>query len=130
LKQAGVIAGLLPGCSFYLGVPQAPGRRLLDAGIPVTIATDYNPGSSMVESLPLVLSMASTQMKLTPGEALVAATETAAASLLRGERLGRIAPGMQADLVVLETPSVDEWLYQVGRNCVRTVIKKGRVVHS
>ena len=130
LKEGSVIAGLLPGCSFYLGVPQAPARRLLDAGVPVAIATDYNPGSSMVESLPLALSIACTQMRMTPREALVAATETAAAALLRGDRIGAIREGMQADLLLLDVPSVEEWLCQVGRNAVRTVIKKGRIVYE
>ena len=130
LKEASVIAGLLPGCSFYLGVPQAPARRLLDEGIPVTIATDYNPGSSVVESLPLTLSIACTQAKMTPSEALVGATAHAAAALARGDRIGRIEVGMQADLVILDVPSVDQWLYQVGRDAVQSVIKKGRVVYQ
>ncbi|HSF16546.1 MAG TPA: imidazolonepropionase [Vicinamibacteria bacterium] len=130
LREGSVIAGLLPGCSFYLGVAQAPARRLLDAGVPVAIATDYNPGSSMVESLPLALSIACTQMKLTPREALVAATETAAAALVRRDRIGVIREGMQADLVLLDVPSVEEWLCQVGRNAVRAVIKMGQIVYE
>ncbi len=130
LRSAGVIAGLLPGCSFYLGVAQAPARRLLDSGVSVAFATNYNPGSSMVESLPLVLSIACTQMKVTPSEALVGATSTAAAALRRQKRLGRIEAGMDADLVVLDVPSVDEWLSEVGRASVRTVLKRGRVVHE
>ncbi len=130
LRDAKVIAGLLPGCSFYLGVPQAPARRILREGIPIAIATDYNPGSSMVESLPLVLSIACTQLKLSPSEALIGATLNAAAALRRDSRIGLVAKGMEADLVVLDTPSVDRWLYQVGRNAVQTVLKKGRVVYE
>jgi imidazolonepropionase len=130
LKEAGVIAGLLPACSFYLGVPQAPARRLIDHGIPLTVATDYNPGSSVVESLPLTLSIACTQAKMTPAEALAGATVHAAAALAREDRVGRIEVGMQADLVILDVPSVDQWLYQVGRDAVQTVIKKGRVVYA
>lgn len=130
LRSAGVIAGLLPGCSFYLGVAQAPARRLLDSGVPVAFATNYNPGSSMVESLPLALSIACTQMKVTPSEALQGATETAAKALKRGDRLGRIETGMDADLVVLDVPSVDQWLSEVGRSAVRTVLKRGRVVYE
>jgi imidazolonepropionase len=130
LREASVIAGILPGCSFYLGVPLAPVRRLMDAGIPIAIATDYNPGSSMIESLPLVLSIACTQAGITPREALLAATVTAAAALLREKRIGRVRRGLEADLVVLDAPSVDSWLSQPGRNCVRTVIKKGTVVHE
>jgi imidazolonepropionase len=128
LRKASVIAGILPGCSFYLGVPQAPVRRLIEAGIPVAIATNYNPGSSMIESLPLVLSIACTQAGVTPREALLGATATAAAALLREKRIGRIERGFQADIAVLDAGSVDAWLSQPGTNCVRIVLKNGRVV--
>jgi imidazolonepropionase len=84
----------------------------------------------MVESLPLVLSIACTQMKVTPSEALVGATSTAAAALRREKRLGRIEAGMDADLVVLDAPRVDQWLSEVGRGSVRTVLKRGRVVYE
>ena len=130
LKEAGVIGGLLPACSFYLGVAQAPARHLIDQGIPLAVATDYNPGSSLVESLPLTLSIACTQAKVTPAEALAGATVHAAAALARGDRIGRIEVGMQADLVILDVPNVNQWLYQVGRDAVQTVIKKGRVVYA
>jgi imidazolonepropionase len=130
LAEGGVIAGLLPACSFYLGVAQAPARRLLDAGVPVSFATNYNPGSSMVESLPLALSIACTQMRVTPSEALVGATSVGAAALRREKRLGRIAPGMDADLVLLEAPGVDAWLSEMGRGAARAVLKRGTVVHE
>lgn len=130
LARASVIAGLIPGCSFYLGVPQAPARKLIERGIPVAVSTDYNPGSSVIESLPLVLSIACTQAKMAPSEALVGATVNGAAALGRGDRIGRLEPGMQADVVVLDVPSVDQWLYQVGRDAVSVVIKNGRVVHE
>jgi imidazolonepropionase len=130
LQEKGVIAGLLPACSFYLGVAQAPARRLLDSGVAVSFATNYNPGSSMVESLPLTLSIACTQMRVTPSEALAGATSIAAASLCREKRIGRIEPGKDADLVILEASSVDEWLSEMGRAAVRTVLKRGRVVHE
>lgn len=128
MKEAGVIAVLLPACSFFLGIHQAPARKLLAADLPVAIATDYNPGSSMVESLPLTLTIAVTQMRMTPTEALVAATANAAAVLGRQGRLGAIAVGMQADLVMLDVPNLTRWLYEPGRNCVRGVIKKGEWV--
>jgi imidazolonepropionase len=130
MKDAGVIAGLLPGCSFYLGVAQAPARKLLDSGVRVAFGTNYNPGSSMVESLPLALSIACTQMKVMPKEALVGATSTAAASLLRDGRLGRLEPGKDADLVLLDASGVDPWLSEMGRSSVRAVLKRGRVVHE
>ena len=128
LRKAGSIAVMLPACSFFLGVEQAPARKLIEAGLPVAIATDYNPGSSMVESLPLAMTIAATQMRLTPTECIVAAPGHAAAALGRHERIGAIQVGMQADLVILDVPNHERWIYEPGRNCVRTVIKKGRVV--
>jgi imidazolonepropionase len=84
----------------------------------------------MVESLPLTLSIACTQMSVTPSEAVSGATSVAAKALRRGDRLGRLAPGMDADLVILSVPGVDEWLSEVGRNAVRTVLKRGQVIHE
>ncbi len=128
LKSAGTVAVLLPGCSFFLGVEQAPARRLLEADLPVALATDYNPGSAMVESLPLVMSIGCVQMRMTPTEALIAATANAAAVLARSHRVGAIHPGMQADLLILDVPNHARWLYEPGRNCVRLVMKKGKLV--
>lgn len=127
LKSAGTIAVLLPGCSFFLGVDQAPARRLMDADLPVALATDYNPGSSMIESLPLVMSIACTQMRMTPTEALVACTANAAAALNRHDRLGAIQVGMQADLVLLDVPTHLRLPYEPGRNIVRMIWKNGRL---
>jgi len=128
LAKAGAVAVLLPACSFFLGVKQAPARRMLEANLPVAIATDYNPGSSMVESLPLTLGIACTQMKMTPTEVLIAATANAASAIDRHDRIGAIEVGMQADLVVLDVPNHHRWMYELGRNCVRLVLKKGEVV--
>jgi imidazolonepropionase len=128
MKNARTIAVLLPACSFFLGVDQAPARTLITSDLPVAIATDYNPGSSMVESLPLTMSIACTQMRMTPMEALVAATANAAAAIARYDRLGAIAPGLQADLVILDVPNLERWVYEPGRNCVRAVVKQGRIV--
>jgi len=128
MRDAGCIAVLLPGCAFFLGTEQAPARTILDANLPVALATDFNPGSSMVESLPLVLSIACTQMRLSPTEAVVAATANAAAAVERHRRVGGIAVGMQADLVILGVPTHERWLYEPGRNCVRTVLKRGKTV--
>ncbi len=125
MKKAGCVAVLLPGCSFYLGVLQAPARRIIEADLPVAIATDYNPGSAMIESLPLVMHIACTQMKMTPTEVIVAATANAAAAISRHGRLGAIEVGMQADLTILDVPNHKRWLYEPGRNCVRTTLKKG-----
>jgi len=128
LKEGGCVGVLLPGCSFFLGVEQAPARKLIEAKLPVALATDYNPGSAMVESLPLVMAIACTQMRMTPTETLVAATANAAAALNRHSRLGAIAEGYEADLVILDVPNHARWMYEPGRNCVRTVLKAGKVV--
>ncbi|MEK6677074.1 MAG: imidazolonepropionase [Planctomycetota bacterium] len=130
LNSSSVIPVVLPGCSFFLGVPYAPARKLIEADLPVALATDFNPGSSLVESLPLVMSIACTQMRLTPAETLVAATANAAAAVDRHSRVGAIAIGMQADLTILDVPNLDRWLYEPGRSCVRTVMKRGRLVHQ
>ncbi len=130
IRAAGTAAVLLPGCSFFLGVEQAPARRLLEADLPVALATDYNPGSSMVESLPLVMTIAGTQMRMTPTESIVAVTANAAAAVDRQDCVGSIEVGMQADLVVLDVPNHRRLVYEPGRNCVRTVLKRGVVVAS
>ncbi len=129
LKQAGVVAVLLPACSLFLGVPQAPARKIIEAGVPVAIATDFNPGSCAIESLPLTLSVACTQMRMTPEQVLVAATSNAAAVLQREDRLGALEQGMQADLAILDVPSIEQMCYFAGRNCVREVIKAGEAVY-
>jgi imidazolonepropionase len=128
MKAAGTIPVVLPGCSLFLDSEPAPARLLIDDGLPVALATDLNPGSSMIESLPLVMSYACVRLRMTPIEALVACTANAAAALSRQDRMGGIAVGMQADLIVLDAPNVDAWLCQVGRNCVRGVLKRGRPV--
>ena len=128
MKNAGCVAVLLPGCSFFLGVEQAPARTLMDADLPVAIATDFNPGSAMIESLPQVMGIACTQMHMTPTEVLTATTANAAAAINRHDRVGAIRVGMQADLVILDAPSHDRWMYEQGRSGVKTVIKRGQVV--
>jgi imidazolonepropionase len=128
MRRGGCVAVLLPACSFYLGVEQAPARRILDADLPVAVATDYNPGSSMVESLALTLGIACTQMRMTPTESVIAATANAAAAIDRHDRLGAIEVGMQADLIILDVPNHERLLYEIGRSCIRSVIKCGRVV--
>ncbi len=128
MRDAETVAVLLPACSFYLGVEQAPARRIIDAGLPVAIATDFNPGSSVVESLPLTMSIACSQMGMTPAQTLIATTANAAAVLKRENKVGAIKEGMQADLTILEVPTIEQMCYFAGRNCTKTVIKKGHVV--
>jgi imidazolonepropionase len=128
LKGSKTIPILLPGCSFFLGSAPAPARKLIEAGLPVALATDCNPGSCMIESLPLIMSIAASLLKMTPLESLVACTANAAAALDRAGLIGAIAPGYLADLLILDTPNVNRWVYQVGVNAVRTAIKRGRIV--
>ena len=130
MSRSRCIGVLLPGTSYFLSQPQAPARQIMEADVPVAVATNYNPGSSMIESLPLVMNIACTQMRITPIEALVAVTANAAAAVNRHDRVGALAKGMQADLVVLDVASPEQWVYEPGRNCVRAVFKRGELVHS
>ena len=124
-----VVATLLPATSWFMGRHHfAPARRYVDAGIPVALATDLNPGTSPTVSLPLVMSIACLEMGLTPSEALVAVTINAAGSLGLDGRLGSIEPARQADLVVWNVPSVDQLPYWLGAHPARVVVKRGRVV--
>jgi len=128
LARSRTIPVLLPGCSFFLGTPPPPARRMIEADLPVALSTDCNPGSSMIESLPLIMSIAASLLRMTPLESLVACTANAAAALDRGDRIGSVARGHQADLLILSVPNVNRWAYQVGVNPVRTVIRCGRIV--
>ncbi|HWL94096.1 MAG TPA: imidazolonepropionase [Phycisphaerae bacterium] len=128
LKNSNTIPVVLPGCSFFLNSDVAPARRMIDAGLSLALATDCNPGSCMIESLPLIMSIAATKLRMTPMECLVACTANAAAALQREDRLGAISVGHQADLLVLDLPSLNHWAYQVGVNPVSKVIKAGKVI--
>jgi imidazolonepropionase len=124
-----VVATLLPATSWFLGKHHfAPARRFIDAGIPVALATDLNPGTSPTVSLPLVMSIACVEMGLSPAEALVAVTVNAAHSLGLGSEIGSIEPGRQADLVVWNVPTFEQLPYWLGTRPARTVIVGGRVV--
>ncbi len=128
LKQAGTVAVVLPGTSFFLGIPHCDARRLIGADLPVALATDFNPGSCMIDSLPWIMNIACCQLRMTPTEALAACTANAAAALGVHRRAGAIEVGFDADLVVLDVPSLDAWFYTPGRPRVRTVIKSGQIV--
>jgi len=130
LKAAGTIAVVLPGTSFFLGIEHCNARRLIDADLPVALSTDCNPGSSMIESLPLIMNIACCQLRMTPSEVLAAVTANAAAGLDLHDRIGAIAEGYDADLVLLDASTLAEWLYTPGRSRVRVVIKRGRIVRN
>ncbi|HYT87822.1 MAG TPA: imidazolonepropionase [Gemmataceae bacterium] len=130
LAASDTVATLLPGTAFFLGVPYAPARRLIERGLAVALASDCNPGTCPTENLPLVGAMACTQMKMLPGEALTALTLNAAAALRRADRIGSLAPGKQADLIVCEIPDYRQLFYHYGVSHVSRVIKRGRVVYT
>jgi imidazolonepropionase len=130
LANSDTVATLLPGTAFFLGLDYAPARRLLDRGAAVALASDCNPGTCPTENLPLVGTMACTRMGMLPGEALTALTLNAAAALGLGARLGSLAPGKQADLVVCSVPDYRRLFYHFGVNHVWRVYKRGRLVHQ
>ncbi len=104
LAASGVVGVLLPASALFLDRPMPPARLLADAGAALALATDFNPGSSFTTSLPFVCSLACTQLQLAPAEALTAVTVNAAQVLGAADRVGRIAPGLDADLVLLDAP--------------------------
>ena len=130
LKAGKVIPVLLPATAFTLKKSYAPARKLLNQGLPLALATDFNPGSSPVPSMLFVISLACLYMGLTPEEALNAATINAAASLGRADRVGSLAVGKQADLVIFDVDYYSKIPYFIGANVVETVIKEGKIVYK
>jgi imidazolonepropionase len=125
LGKSDVAAVLLPASALFLARPMPPGRALVDSGAIVALATDFNPGSAFCESLPLVCSLAATQLRLSPAEALAACTVNAAHVLGRSDRRGRLNPGYDADVVLLEAPDWRYLAYHLGANLVAGVILQG-----
>ena len=130
LAESGTVATLLPGTAFFLGVDYAPARRLIERGVTVALASDCNPGTCPTENLPLVGTMACTQMGMLPAEALTALTLGGAAAVGRADRIGSLEVGKQADLVILDVPDYRQLFYHFGVSHVDTVIKRGRVVYQ
>jgi imidazolonepropionase len=126
LARSDVAAVLLPASALFLGRPMPPGRALVDEGAIVALATDFNPGSAFCESLPLVCSLAATQLRLSPAEALAACTLNAAHVLARSDRRGRLAPGYEADVTLLEAPDWRYLAYHLGGNLVAGVVLQGQ----
>ena len=127
LAGSEVTAVLLPVAALVLGRPMPPARALVDEGAIVALATDFNPGSAYCESLPLVCALACTQMHMAPAEALTACTVNAAHVLGRADRIGRLAPGYAADIVLLDSSDWRDLAYHSGGNHVATVIRAGAV---
>jgi imidazolonepropionase len=128
LRDAGVVAVLLPGVSFFLNHGYAPARALIDAGVAVAIASDFNPGSCMSFSMPLMMTIACTHMRMTPEEALTATTLNGAAALGVSESCGSIEVGKSADLIVAEVPDYRHLAYHFGSNLIRKTIKNGTLL--
>ena len=128
LKNSSTIATLLPGSSFFLNHPYAPARRLIDAGVPVALASDFNPGSSMSFSMPMMLTIACAQMQMSPEETIAAATINGAAALGLSHEIGSIEVGKEADIVLYDVPNYRYIPYHYGFNHVGKVIKNGTVL--
>jgi len=126
LGRSQTVATLVPGANYFLGLEKyPPARKLIDAGAVVALATDYNPGSSPTPSLPFVLSLACTHMKMSPAEAISAATINGAWSLRLEDRKGSIEPGKDADLAVFETGDYREIAYWFATNRCAMTIRNG-----
>ena len=128
LAAGDVIGVLLPATSLFLGKPFAPARAMLDAGMAVAVATDFNPGSSPTNNLPLCMQLACLGYGMTPAEVLCAVTLNAAAAVGLADRLGSIEVGKQADLVLWDAPDLEYPFYRLGANLVHSVLKKGQQV--
>ncbi|MCA1711719.1 MAG: imidazolonepropionase [Actinobacteria bacterium] len=127
LRDAGVVAVLVPAAEFSTGSSYAPARRLLEAGVTVALATDCNPGTSFTTSMPFVIALACRELGMTPLEAIRAATLGGAAAL-RSREIGHLRVGARADLVVLDAPSPTWLAYRPGVDLVRSVVRGGEVV--
>ncbi|MBI1750902.1 MAG: imidazolonepropionase [Acidobacteria bacterium] len=130
LAASDVTCTLLPGCCFHLGLAHyAPARKLIDAGAIVALATDFNPGTSPTLNMQMVLSLACTQMRMTPAESITAATINAAYSLRRADRIGSLEVGKFADLAVFDVSDYREIPYYFGINHCQYTFKRGRAAH-
>jgi imidazolonepropionase len=128
MANAGVIAVLLPGTAFFLMAEAARGRKMIDAGVPVAISTDANPGSSPSVSMPFTMNLACLSMGMTPAESIVAATINAAHAINRGREIGSIEVGKKADIVIQDVANYMQLNYHYGMNHTTTVIKNGKIV--
>jgi imidazolonepropionase len=131
LAKSKTVATLLPGCDFHLGLKKyAPARDLIDAGAIVALATDYNPGTSPTSSMPMILSLACAQLRMTPAEAITAATINAAYALRRESQIGSLEVGKLADIGVFEVADYREIPYYFGVSHCWMTVKRGRVIHG
>ena len=130
LGKSRTVATLLPGCDFHLGWKEyAPARKLIEAGAVVALATDYNPGTSPTMSMPMILSLACTQLRMTPEEAIAAATINGAFALKREKKVGSLEIGKQADLAVFEVEDYREIPYYFGMQRCWMTMKSGEIIY-
>jgi imidazolonepropionase len=130
LAKGSTVATLLPGTMLFLGKPaRAPARRFIESGVPVALATDFNPGTSPTPNLPLVLTLGVSQLHLTVAEAVVAATVNGAAALALAGETGQLAPGFSADLALFDIRDVRELPYWYGDNRCRATWMRGKPCH-
>jgi imidazolonepropionase len=127
LAATDVTGVVLPASALFLDRPMPPARALVDAGAAIALATDFNPGSAFTESLPLVCSLAATQLHLSPAEALAACTVNAAHVLGRADRIGRLAPGYRADITLLDAPDWRYLAYHLAGRVVSRVVVGGEL---
>ncbi|MGM0652830.1 MAG: imidazolonepropionase [Bacillota bacterium] len=129
MAEEGVIAVVLPGTTFYLREEHyAPGRKMIEAGVPMALATDFNPGSSPNNNLQLIINIASLYLRMTPAEVINAITINAAHAVGRAAEVGSLEAGKRADLVLFDAPNYDYLAYRYGTNLVSKVIKNGQLV--
>ena len=128
MARSGVIACLLPATSFYLGKPYARARDMMAQGVPVCLATDFNPGSCPSFNLQLAMNLACWHYRLLPGEVLTGVTLNAAAAIGLQKEIGTLEPGKRADIVLWDADNLDYIFYRFGENLVKKVIKDGRLV--
>jgi len=129
MAEEGVIAVILPGTTFYLREDHyAPGRKMIEAGVPVALATDFNPGSSPNNNLQLIINIASLYLRMTPAEVINAITINSAHAVGRAAEVGSLEAGKKADLVLFDAPNYDYLAYRYGTNLVSKVIKNGKLV--
>lgn len=128
MAAGGTSAMLLPATSFYLGKTYAPARTMIEKGIPVCIASDFNPGSCPSLNLQLAMNLGYLRYKMTPEEILTAVTINPACASGRGDLVGTLEEGKQADIVIWDAPDMEMLCYRFGSNLVKTVIKKGEII--
>jgi imidazolonepropionase len=130
LLKSSTMPTLLPGAAFFLNLPDPPARKMIDAGLPVSLASDYNPGSSPIGNMHFMISYACIRFKMTPNEALNAATLNAAYAIGVENQLGSIAIGKKASFIITkEMPSLAYFPYSFGSNLIDTVIVNGKIIN-